>query len=99
MRRQATIRIRAGGMNRLREIAAQFGAVSSSGVRAGEPSVSELLDKIVSGELVIMEREMDKQQVSEPAVVLGPTGLETGPGWDALMAEGEANLERAKQGA
>ena len=51
-----TLRVRAGGKERLREIAAGFGAVSKSGVRAGEPSVSELLDMVISGELVIVRK-------------------------------------------
>jgi antitoxin (DNA-binding transcriptional repressor) of toxin-antitoxin stability system len=57
MKKAANIRVRPGGMERLREIAAQHGAISRSGINAGEASVSELLDRVVTGELVIVERE------------------------------------------
>jgi hypothetical protein len=206
MKRAANIRVRPGGMERLREIAAQHGAISRSGINAGEASVSELLDRVVSGELVIVERERTMEQIivkgilpsmaynslkqapdaeqvfsthtlswrglqnainsarslhrdytnthgngaahririsavgftghadywqgvcdsssnrpltretverhnrldaeaeqemalddTDDAVILGPTGLETGPAWAALEAEGEANLQRAME--
>jgi hypothetical protein len=197
MKRAANIRVRPGGMERLREIAAQFGALSRSGINAGEASVSELLDRVISGELVIVRGERTMEQdysgyqinvtefdgnlmagdctgldmdampqrycellrerieaaypgavvditlergtegacpetrvytpegdidedialaiggmeerlfssdawyvesdTTDDAVILGPTGLETGPAWAALEAEGEANLQRAME--
>lgn len=57
MRKSANVRLPAGGMGRLREIAAQFGAIAPSGIKAGEPSVSELLSRVISGELVIQRKE------------------------------------------
>ena len=66
MRKAAGIRVRDGGMDRLRQIAGEFGAVSKSGVRAGEASISELLDRVISGELVIVrgERTMERVNIS-----------------------------------
>ena len=89
---EANIRVRDGGMARLREIAAQHGAMSRSGINAGEASVSELLDRVISGELVIVRGERTMGEF----VKLGETGLEIGPRWDALEAAGKATARAAK---
>lgn len=50
------VMLRTGGPERLREIAAELGAVAPSGPVVGQGSISTLLRRIVAGDLVVCRR-------------------------------------------
>ncbi len=53
------VALRQGDKARLRQIAAEVGALARSGRGVGEPSLSELLRRIAAGELLVVARSAE----------------------------------------